>query len=121
MRQSNIDRDPGTSSILSIQLTSEEMYQLRDIASSAGMEPSIYVRNMNKNSLSRNPKSIDSDFKSAAAGGIALIQLEKEQINSDIVQSALEALQNTCRCTVINPPDMGYAEVEKLIQDDTSV
>ena len=121
MRQSNMDKDPGTSSILSIQLTSEEMSQLNDLASSAGMEPLTYVSNLIKNSLNRNPKSADSDFKSAAAGGIALIQLEKEQISSDIVQSALETLQNACRCTVINPPDMGYAEVEKLIQDDTSL
>jgi hypothetical protein len=121
MRQSNMDKDPGTSSILSIQLTSEEMSQLRDIASSAGTEPSTYVSNMIKNSLSRNSKSLDSDFKSAAAGGIALIQLEKEQINSDIVQSALDTLQNACRCTIINPPDMGYADIEKLIQDDTSL
>jgi hypothetical protein len=121
MTQSNMDKDRGTSSILTIQLTSTEMSQLRDFASKAGMEPSTYVTNMVKNSLSQNSESIDRDFTSSAAGGIAFIQLEKDQINSEIVQSALETLQNTCRCTVINPPDMGYTEVEKLIQDNLSI
>jgi hypothetical protein len=121
MSQNNMDKDPGTSSVLTISLNPYEMAQLQDSASGLGMEPSDYVRAIIGANLSRKQKSANSEFNPAASGGIALIQLEKDQSDSDIVQSALTALQKTCRCTVINPRDMGYSEVEKLIRENTSL
>jgi hypothetical protein len=132
---------PGTKrdSFLNIRLSGEELTQLRDLAAVAGTGPSTYARILIKNALDQNSKVINNEYsqrqaqvllardadlqevKSIAPAGFALIELGKTKIDPDIVKSLFETLQKTCNCTVVNPEDKGYAEIEKLIRETLSV
>ena len=126
-------------SFLNIRLSGEELTQLRDLAARAGTGPSTFARILIKNTLDQslkargynyfNPKgkmilARDSGMPepdAAQTNSIALVELSKSKVDADIVKSLFETLQKTCQCTVFNPKDAGYVELQRLIKANPSV
>jgi hypothetical protein len=108
-------------SFLSIPLVPEELSQLQIAASTAGTSPLNYARSLLHNALASNKTGTRIvDSRSVTPKSIALVQLG---VNSDPdeIKSLFGNLQKTRQCAILNPPDIGYAEVEKLIQDKTAI
>jgi hypothetical protein len=103
-----------------------------------GMGPSTYARQLIKARLNGEQKPAGEqntgtpdpgddinnpgqNCRKTGQGGICLFDVSSARVNPDILQSLLYTLDKVGTCRIINPEDMGYAEVEKMIKDSMEI
>ena len=115
------------SSFLSVRMTGDELFQLRDMAAKQGLGPSTYARLLLTNAISRqNGPALylsnclhfsDGEFRDTPErSGICIMNTDDITINQDVINSMWGVIRSASKCRIVTPDDADYEKVERLVK-----
>jgi hypothetical protein len=99
-----------------INLSQDDLDQLQMLASRQGIDVPSLARRIIKTRLEVEAWA-ESDESQGERNGICVIDMNSLQISPEAFRNLLKNLKGSIRIRTLAPADMGYEEVEKLIEE----
>jgi hypothetical protein len=99
-----------------INLSQDDLDQLQMLASRQGIGTPALARRIIKARLEVEALA-ESDSSQGERNGICVVDMSSLQISPEAFRDLLKSLKGSVRIRTLAPADMGYEEVEKMIEE----